>query len=60
MRRAVRFLIEAAGPAQPVRYDTPFSARLTARLILGFLSNELSNAQPIPLWLDSHRSEYHQ
>ena len=28
--------------------------------ILALRSNDGSNAQPIPLWLDSHRSEYHQ
>ena len=54
----VPLLIKAAGQNEAIRYDTPFSALLTQKLILAFLGGELSRAGQIPAWLDTHRAEY--
>jgi len=56
--RTVPYLIKAAGQTQPQQYDAAFSALLTSKLILAFLSGELARAEQVPAWLDAHRSEY--
>jgi Sulfatase len=56
--RTVPYLIKAAGQTQPLHYDAAFSAMLTSKLILAFLSGELARAEQVPAWLDAHRSEY--
>jgi hypothetical protein len=54
----VPFLVKMAGPASPLRYDTPFSALLTRKLIGAILSGELKTACDLPRWFDAHRGEY--
>jgi hypothetical protein len=56
--RTVPYLIKAAGQTQPLQYDGAFSALLTSKLILAFLSGELARAEQVPAWLEAHRSEY--
>jgi hypothetical protein len=54
----VPYLIKAAGRNQQLRYANPFSALLTRKLIVAFLSGELSRSDQVPGWLDAHRSDY--
>jgi len=56
--RTVPYFIKAAGQTQPLQYNAAFSALLTSKLILAFLSGELARAEQVPAWLDVHRSEY--
>ena len=46
--RRVPYLVKMAGPQKQLRYDAPFSALLTKRLILAILSGELSRLDQIP------------
>jgi len=54
----VPFLLKAAGENHPARYTKSFSALLTHKLILAFLSGEVSRSEQIPAWLDAHISDY--
>jgi hypothetical protein len=54
----VPFIVKMAGAPQPGEYATPFSALLTKKLIVALLSEEVSRADQLPLWLDAHRGEF--
>ena len=56
--RRIPYLVKLAGPRKPLRYEAPFSALLTRKLILAVLNGELARPEEIPPWIDGHRGEY--
>jgi sulfatase-like protein len=52
----VPYLIKPAGVGQPVRYERPFSALMTRKLIEAFLSREITRGGQIADWIDRHRT----
>jgi len=53
----VPYLVKAAGAGQAIRYEAPFSALITKKLIEAFLSGEISRSDQVASWIDVHRSE---
>lgn len=51
----VPYLIKPAGVGQPVRYERPFSALMTRKLIEALLSREITRGGEIADWIDGHR-----
>lgn len=50
------FVVKVAGaPATRVRYDTPFSAALTADLVVSLLDGRLRQYADVVAWLDANR-----
>jgi arylsulfatase A-like enzyme len=56
--RRVPYLVKMAGSQQQSRYDAPFSALLTKKLILAILSGELSRPEEIPAWIEGRHADY--
>jgi hypothetical protein len=56
--RRVPFLVKPAGSASCVRYDAPFSALLTKKLILSILNAELLRSEDIATWIETRRTDY--
>jgi hypothetical protein len=52
----VPYLIKAAGAGQAVRYERPFSALMTRKLVEAFLSREITRGDQVADWIDRRRT----